>query len=168
MAKKKSPVHDARDSVSGDSLSFTGLVCIQDLPPVQAQSNYNIPSSLAKKESFEFGHVTQNTTTVCPINSNCPADILFYKGQLLPQPNQAQSLKQSNSVGNNSKRSGINDSNLNNGVSQHNNGHAKMSTNKKEATAGQSFGQKILRFATPCRDCRATETIPSTKSQALR
>ncbi|CAN4084095.1 unnamed protein product [Withania somnifera] len=148
MMKKKSPIHRS-DSVSGDSLSFTGLVCVQDISVVQAQSNI-LSSTRAKNEiEFEFGHhVTVNQ------NSNSyPADILFYKGQLLPQaiqlpqPNQADKvLKQFNSekefptLRNNSK-------------------------SNTKATAGQSFGQKILRLATPCRDCRDTQTIPSTNQK---
>ncbi|MCD7456088.1 Receptor-like protein 4 [Datura stramonium] len=152
MPKKK--LTHGSDSVSGDSLSFTGLVCVQD-----AQSNIPTSSRAKKETEFEFGHhVTHNIITTVNPDSNmmsCPADILFYKGQLLPQaiqlpqPNLAdQVLKQSNSekdfptVRNNK-------------------------TSKKEATgAGQSFGQKILRLATSCRDCSATEIIPSTKPQA--
>lgn len=149
MANKKSPIH-RRDSVSGDSLSFAGLVCIQDVSVVQAHSN--IPS--AKKETeFEFGHhVTHNITTVNQNSNCCPADILFYKGHLLPQaiqlpqPNQAdQVLKQSNPEKD----------------------FPTVRNNSKKATAGESFGQKILRLASPCRDCHATETISATKPQAL-
>ncbi|KAG5622543.1 hypothetical protein H5410_007761 [Solanum commersonii] len=92
MTKKTSPIH-RRDSVSGDSLSFAGLVCMQDVCVVQAHSN--IPSS-KKETEFEFcHHITHNITTVDQNSNNCSADILFYKGQLLPQQNQA--LKQSNS-----------------------------------------------------------------------
>lgn len=143
MTNKKPPIH-RRDSVSGDSLSFAGLVCIQDVSVVQAQSKI---SSGRKETEFEFGHhVTHNANQ----NSNsCPADILFYKGQLLPQsvqlPQPNQVLKQSNSEKD----------------------CPTARNNSKKATAGESFGQKILRLASPCRDCHATETISSTKPQAL-
>ncbi|KAK6797477.1 hypothetical protein RDI58_005179 [Solanum bulbocastanum] len=145
MTKKTSPIH-RRDSVSGDSLSFAGLVCMQDVCVVQSHSN--IPSS-KKETEFEFDHhVTHNITTVDQNSNNCPADILFYKGQLLPQaiqlPQQNQALKQSDSEKD----------------------FPTVRNNNKKATAGESFGQKILRLASPCRDCHATATIPSTKPQA--
>ena len=140
MTKKTSPIH-RRDSVSGDSLSFAGLVCMQDVCVVQAHRD--IPSS-KKETEFEFGHhVTHN------ISNNCPADILFYKGQLLPQaiqlPQQNQVLKQFNSEKD----------------------FPTVRNNNNKTSAGESFGQKILRLASPCRDCHATATIPSTKPQAL-
>ncbi|KAM3362287.1 hypothetical protein BC332_04549 [Capsicum chinense] len=155
MTKKKLPIH-ARDSLSGDSLSFSGLVCIQDVSVVQAQSN--IPSSTrAKKETeFEFGHfVTQNINQ----NSNSsPADVFFYKGQILPQAIQyPQPNDQADQVVKQSHKSEKDFPIVRN--------NSKSGT---KATAGQSFGQKILRFTTPCRDCRGTETIPSIRPQALR
>ncbi|KAA8515227.1 hypothetical protein F0562_018543 [Nyssa sinensis] len=170
---KKMCLDVAADMGSADSLSFAGLVCVQD-QHLKSQPRHVLPLPPGKNATriqiqdpeFELGQSTPGSTANSP-DKNSLADLLFSNGQLLPQgvPFQSNHSPVSKHVSftdsspttrSSSKRSSDNESGPNKA--------SRNQTNKDRTTASQSFGQKIFRsFATPCRNCRALEPSPSLK-----
>ncbi|CAK9184183.1 unnamed protein product [Ilex paraguariensis] len=87
---KKMSLDGAADTNSGDSLSFTSLVCVQD-QYLKSLSGHVLPPPLknatrTRKEDieFEFGHSPAGSIAES-LDKHSVADVLFSNGQILPQ-----------------------------------------------------------------------------------
>ncbi|KAK7327852.1 hypothetical protein VNO77_21945 [Canavalia gladiata] len=162
MDGNKLTSHVADDSYLLDSLSFSGLVSIQD-------QQLKLPSNQAKHgqvsthdPEFEFTSTKANlNSAVNPIKIT-PADQLISNGQLQPQelafqtnhsliinpPSSSSSLLATHSSSKVSSRK------TGSTMKYHELNKASKHTNKESVMTGAGFGQKIKSFLLPCRECR--------------
>lgn len=144
----------AADSASSESLSFA---CLVTPPHDQKQS-----SKVEKKEDLEFEFSRSNPATP----NNCSADKSTTNGGSLHQASKQIPLVSFLHVPSNRTESDTKkqiDHQSTKEVSQ-----VKRQTHEKRSTREKSFGRKLFSFATPCRDCRASQTVPSIKQQTLQ
>ncbi|KAL2494990.1 uncharacterized protein Fot_38747 [Forsythia ovata] len=171
----------AADIASSESLSFAGLVCIQDQhPPNQLRKSLPIPlpkqaAKMQKYEpEFEFG-CSKSSSTIGSLINDFSADKSFSDVQVLPQvkvqADQSQVLKHIDletmlsPIQSHRRRSDVKQSKFRNS-SRKQITEVKKKTNEKR-TSRQSFSQRFFQsFATPCRDCRAVQPEPSMKEHA--
>ncbi|KAH6773684.1 hypothetical protein C2S51_012088 [Perilla frutescens var. frutescens] len=167
MPKKMFPVPDvAADSPSSESLSFAGLICVQDKKG----------STKVQKEDLEFESNRSNASskTGSP-NKTFPADKLISNDHLATtiytSPHQASKqipLENFLQIPGNRRESDMKQTkhkcNSRKQISQ-----VKRITNEKHTAGERSFGQKLFSsFATPCRDCRSSQPTPSIKQHTLQ
>lgn len=170
MPKNKS-TDAAAENASADSLSFAGLVCIEDQQSKSQNIHLSIPpptnnsANSQKSEHIDFEFSSTVSGSIGPVNAmnnNSLPDVSFSNGQLVAQAIPLQtSQSQANSSRCNNKTA--------NESAKKTNTQVRNKANKQGATVSQWFGQKIIRsFATPCRNCRAIQPSPSMKGEALR
>ena len=154
----------AAETVSTDSLSFAGLICIEERsyesPKVHASPAKN--SARGKGDpDFEFNSVIDKSVENASNNKSL-ADVLFSNGHLVPQANQSQTnSKNSSRPSRSSKKIGGNKV----GETETAKKTDTNRGNKNHTTGSRWFGQII---AMPCRDCRAVQPSPSMKEQSVR
>lgn len=169
----------AAESVSMDSLSFAGLICIQEKlyesPKVHASPNTKKARRGTEDLDFEFNSVIDKSIDNAS-NNNSLADVLFSNGHLVPRAIQSEttesvmldhvhSKKSSRPPHSSKKIAGGNNAGATESVKKTDTKQA----NKQHKTASQGFGQKIIKsIATPCRDCRAIQPSSSMKEQSVR
>lgn len=149
------------DNASTDSLSFAGLVCIQDqqrqvlpLPPSKSPTRIQKPN-----QDFEFGSTPPRSTT------NSPAHVLFPNGPISPkavplESNQSQVVLAKFIMQDYTRNEVIQKNKLSKKTKNEvrNNGNEKCS-------GGNNWFQS---FAIPCRNCRAIEPSSTVKEDAIR
>lgn len=165
----------AAETVSTDSLSFAGLIRIEE----KSYESPKVHASPTKKDArrgkedldFEFNSVIDKSIDNVS-NKNSLADVLFANGHLVPQANQSQTNESGELEHVNSKQSSRpprSSKKIAGGKKLGATESATNKANKQSTTAGQWFGQKIIKsIATPCRDCRAIQPSPSIKEQSVR
>lgn len=165
--------HVQADSISVDSLSFAGLVCIEDQQPKPSVPNkYYRVSKTDPDFEFSTNKSDSNSSTNNPIKIT-PADVLISNGKIKPQelatfqPNSPSSLSTLLGIDHHVK------SNMSNGPI-----HSKAikNANKEKSATRTSFGKKVCNsFLSPCRQCKAIQpravkaqtTVPGEKSKLL-
>ncbi|KAK1370753.1 hypothetical protein POM88_036845 [Heracleum sosnowskyi] len=170
----------AAETVSTDSLSFAGLICIEEKsyesPKVHASPPTKKGARRGKEDvDFEFISVIDKSIDDAS-NKNSLADVLFSNGHLVPHAIQLQSNEPGGLENVNSKQSSRpprSSKKIAGGNKVGATESAKKTdtnkANKQHTTAGQWFGQKIIKsIATPCRDCRAVQPSPSMKEQSFQ
>lgn len=161
----------APDNNSSESLSFAGLVCIQDQklksPPT---NNHRI---CEQDGEFAFSQTRQGPT-VTDRSTYTPADLLISNGKLIPQafvfqpkqrpkhnhPHQRGSSPATSIAGNRSvAKTGVQE--VHDKQKQHRN-----QVHEENSTSRSGFGWKLFKsFASPCRECKAAK--PIVMSQAI-
>ncbi|XP_027366092.1 uncharacterized protein LOC113872601 [Abrus precatorius] len=156
--------HVADDSISLDSLSFSGLVAIQDQQPKLPPPNQTKGYQVSKHDpEFEFTSTKTNLNfAVNPIKTT-PADRLISNGQLQPQALAFQT-KQSlitnppgypNSLITTHSSSKMSSRKTGSAMKYHEKlNKASKHTNKESTVTRTGFGQKMKSFLSPCRECR--------------
>lgn len=166
MDGNKLTSHVADDSISYslDSLSFSGLVCIQDHQPKLPSPNRAKHYQVSKHDSeFEFTSTKANlNSAVNPIKIT-PADQLISNGRLQPQalviqtnqslirnlPSSSSSLLATHSS------SKMSCSKTGSNMKYHEQlNEASKHANKKSTVTRTGFGQKMKSFLSPCRECQ--------------
>lgn len=167
--QNKISVDVAADTTSLDSLSFAGLVCIQD------QQKQSPPNNTAKQiheqdPEFEFSQSITHSTTTSP-TTDPPPDLFISKGQLLPQPHlfqtkQYQAINQQHGKG--SVPATRARTNRSTGTEVPGKQYQEQRKQVKEHTAPKLwFGRKLLKsFVSPCRECQVTDS--TVKAHKLR
>lgn len=149
----------AADSSSCDSLSFAGLLSIQDLRSMSSQTDAVIQIKRQEQE-FEFDHITPDSAAQAP-SKTCPANISVSRGQLLLQ----EFLYQSKQVKHKPGSKGATRSN-NKRLIDGNNNNTKVSDNQNhKAVSNLSLGQILQSFVSPCKECHAHK--PSIKAHTV-
>lgn len=140
------------DVASSESLSFAGLVCIQD----QCSNPVKEVAKLKKQEpEFEFKYMAQ-----CPNERYEEGEGLFPNGQHLSPEATAVLSNQPRVV----KRMELEDF-----LSPTEGNRRRAEQMNKKPTARKSFSQKLFQsFVKPCNNCRAVQTTPSVKGRALQ
>ncbi|KAI3434109.1 uncharacterized protein J3R85_006909, partial [Psidium guajava] len=150
------------DKSSLDSLSFAGLVCIQD-------QQTKLPSNNAKHDrEFKFSPPAPDRTAHDKL-SHSPADILISNGQLLPhallfQAQQSQIASRTYSRGSpqETQKHNKNFNKKNKGcmedIRKANRGTKEQAT-KEYTSSSLSFGRKMHCVIFPCRECHAINPI---------
>ncbi|KAM3700356.1 hypothetical protein ACB098_05G090100 [Castanea mollissima] len=152
--------------LSAESLSFAGLVCIQD----QQSQSPNISANQINKQDpeFEFGRSRPDLNATDPIKY-FPADLLMSDDKIQPEAFLLQSkrfhLITQSSQDLFSRRSSDNTSCMK--VSDKPN-HMVNNQENKHTAERSSFGRKLFQtFLSPCKQCRAitptvkVHTVPS-------
>ncbi|MED6183730.1 hypothetical protein PIB30_040364 [Stylosanthes scabra] len=163
MASRQGNIHTsyvAADSVSPDSLSFSGLVSIQGQAMLPSPNHAKYYQESKQNPEFEFSSTKPDLSSTVDAINITPADLLISNGQLQPQALSSQSLtrNQSSSLGsllathNSSKKS----SGKSGSVMKHQEQHSKASRHKNnESTTTRRLSQKMKCFLSPCRDSQA-------------
>ncbi|XP_073225223.1 uncharacterized protein [Cicer arietinum] len=160
----KLPSKLVSDSISMDSLSFSGLVSIQDQQPkFPSPPNHAKHYQVNKHDpEFEFTNSKANLNSVVNLIKLTPADQLISNGQLQPQafafqttpsliPNPPGSSRPLLANHINSEMSSRKTGST---MKYHELGKASKHTNKQSTTARTGFGQKMKSFLSPCKECR--------------
>ncbi|KAK7412369.1 hypothetical protein VNO78_03825 [Psophocarpus tetragonolobus] len=185
MDGNKLTSHVEYDSISHslDSLSFSGLVSIQDQQRKPPSPNRAKPYEVSKNDpEFEFTSSKANfNSAVNPIKIT-PADKLISNGQLFPRALviQNQSLTTNPHSSSSSLRATHSSGKMSCGktgskMKYHEQLYqASKHTNKKSTVTRTGIGQKIKYFLSPCRECRTIkqgdvkeQNTPREKSQNL-
>lgn len=156
--------HVAADSISPDSLSFSGLVSIQEQSKLPSPNQAKYYQVSKQDPEFEFTSTKQNLNSAVNMMKITPADLLISNGQLQPQ---ALAFQTSQSLirnppsssgpllathGSSKKSSGKTGS----AMKYHEQlDKASRHTNKESTVTRTRFGQKMKCFLSPCRDSRA-------------
>ena len=168
----------AAENSSAESLSFAGLVCIQD----QQSQSPNISAKKINKQDpeFEFGRTRPDLNATDPIKY-FPADLLISDDKIQPEAFLLQSkrsylITQSSqdlllaqdslpATHSSSRRSNANTSGMK--VSDKPN-HMVNNQENRHTAERSSFGRKLFQtFLSPCRQCHAitptvkAHTVPS-------
>ncbi|KAJ4837556.1 hypothetical protein Tsubulata_046932 [Turnera subulata] len=161
--QNKSSFDVSVDSTSSDSLSFAGLLSIQDL-----QSN--IPPSNTTNQTKKQGpdlelNGTKQTSAAQSMNKNPTADMSISSGQLQlqaflyssQQTNMTNKPVPEDETCSNNKR--LTDDNTDGTkISQRTTHKERNQAKTRNAGSDSSFGQKIFHtFFSPCRECHAQE-----------
>jgi hypothetical protein len=163
----KLPSKFVSDSISMDSLSFSGYVSIQDqqtkLPPPPNQTKH---FQVSKHElEFEFTNMKANlNSAVNPIKTT-PADQLISNGQLQPQAFAFQTTQNLIINPTSSSRSllathigsEMSSGKTGNTMKYHELGKSNKHTNKESSVRKIGFFKKIKTFLSPCRECRTVK-----------
>lgn len=161
-SSKKS--HAAEDSISADSLSFAGLVSIQDQnskPPIPNHTTHYYKVSKQDLD-FEFSTIQEHLNSGSNPFKITPADVLISNGKIKPfQPNRPiitdhpislRSLLAIDHV--NSKMSSVQ-------ARKYDEQRVKARNHKSKERSVITktwFGHKVFRsFLSPCRKCQATQ-----------
>ncbi|BAT73707.1 hypothetical protein LR48_Vigan01g057000 [Vigna angularis] len=154
----KSQSHGGDDSISTDSLSFAGLVSVQDQHPKVPTHYYH---QVSKQDfDFEFSTITDLNSSANPFKIT-PADVLISDGKIQPfKPNRPAILDPPISL-----RSllAIDHANAKMSCGQtrkYGDQRVKARNHKsKERNVTRTwFGHKVFRsFLSPCRKCQATQ-----------
>ncbi len=164
--QNKISVDVAADYNSADSLSFAGLVCIQDQQSNSPTINTN---QISKQDTeFEFGRTRPDLAATDQIKY-FPADLSISDDRIRPEALLLQS-KQSHVITwssqgslpatrSSSRRSADNTCSMK--VSDKPNHKVNNQANKKRTTESSSCGRKLFQsFFSPCRQCRSiTPTV---------
>lgn len=146
--QNKISVDVAADKGSAESLSFAGLICIQDQ---QSKSPPIISTNHIKKDDqeFEFSHTRPHLTATDPIKYS-PPDLLVSNGR-----NESCIVTQSPrgslpaTRGRSRRPGGMK-------VTFKQNDEVRIQANKERTVASSGFGRKLFQsFVSPCRQCRA-------------
>ncbi|CAA2983950.1 Hypothetical predicted protein [Olea europaea subsp. europaea] len=149
------------DIASSESLSFTGLVCIQDQDPQnQLRKSFLIPDAkmLKNEHEFEFRR-NKSSTTIGSLINEFSADKSFSDGQA----NQSQVTKHIDleamlsPIQSHRRRSDVNQSEFRNSNRKQIT-EVNKETNEKRNSFSQRFFQSLV---SPCRDCCAVQPAPS-------
>lgn len=151
--QNKISVDVAADEGSADSLSFAGLICIQDQ---QSKSTPIISTNQIKEDDpeFEFSHTRPHLTATDPIKYS-PPDLL----------NESCVVTQSSrgslpTTRGHSRRPDDNTGGMR--VTSKQNHEVRIQANKERTAASSGFGRKLFQsFVSPWRQCRAI--TPTTK-----
>lgn len=162
----------AAENSSAESLSFAGLVCIQD----QQSQSPNISAKKINKQDpeFEFGRTRPDLNATDPIKY-FPADLLISDDKIQPEAFLLQSkrshlITQSSqdslpATRSSSRRSSANTSGMK--VSDKPN-HMVNNQENRHTAERSSFGRRLFQtFLSPCRQCHAitptvkVHTVPS-------
>lgn len=151
------------DSMSMDSLSFSGLVSIQDqqskLPSPPKHYQYQV----TKHDSeFEFKNTKANLNSAVNAIKFTPADQLISNGHLQPQALAFQTTQSFITKPPGSSRSLLAthiSSEMPSGktaspMRYRELGKASKHTNKQSTVTRRGFGQKMKSFLSPCRECQ--------------
>ncbi|XVF25769.1 hypothetical protein REPUB_Repub13aG0242100 [Reevesia pubescens] len=170
----------AADGSSLDSLSFAGLVCIQDQKsksPIDRAYQNN-----KDDQEFEFVSGTPGTSSHC-LKKNSHPDMIISNSHLLPlefllKPPQSQATnkpgyKQERPPFLGSSRMPIDNHVNHTKVSRESNQEAKNQV-KKNTASRSSFGQKLFQFqyfVSPCKECHAvtpTMKAPTAPQESIK
>lgn len=174
--QKKVSLDNAASNNSGDSVSFTSLICIQEHQS-KLQSIKEIPVSKnanpMPQEDTEFEFSSVMPDPVIDLNKNSPADSLFLNGKLQPQavgPVQSknpprvtdQNVAKNSSVkyGKNGKGSRVNSKKVvesERPVSKVTHEAKKEQVNRSRSSRRGIFGS----IFSGCKECRALEPSSS-------
>ncbi|XP_058765209.1 uncharacterized protein LOC131638661 [Vicia villosa] len=170
MKGNKPPTKLVSDSISMDSLSFSGLVSIQD----QQKNLHSPPTNQAKQflvskhdQEFEFTNPKVNLNSpVNPIKIT-PADQLISNGQLQLQPQAfafqtTQNLIVTPTSSSRSLLAAHSGSEMASGktgssMKYHELGKESKHTNKPNTKKRTGFCQRMKSFLSPCRECRTAK-----------
>lgn len=137
--QNKISVDVAADEGSADSLSFAGLICIQDqqskLPPIIKEDD----------PEFEFSHTRPHLTASDSIKYSPPDDLLVSNGR-----NESSSRGSSPATRGYSRRpDGMK-------IKFKPNHEVRIQANTERTAASSGFGRKLFQsFFSPCRQCHA-------------
>lgn len=164
-SSKKS--HAAEDSISADSLSFAGLVSIQDQnskPPIPNHTTHYYKVS-NRDLDFEFSTIQEHLNSGSNPFKITPADVLISNGKIKPfQPNRPVltdppiSLRSLLAIdhANNSKMSNVQQARKYD--EQRVKARIHKSKERSSSVTRTWFGHKVFRsFLSPCRKCQATQ-----------
>ncbi|KAK7246472.1 hypothetical protein RIF29_41340 [Crotalaria pallida] len=153
------------DSISPDSLSFSGLVCIQNQQPKLPSPNHAKHHNQVSKNDPEFEFTSTKAylnSAVNPIKTK-PADMLISNGQLQLQPqahafqtNQSlirSAFRPSPATRNIRKMSSGKTGRANGSHEKHD--KASQSTDMESTAKRAQLGQKMKCFISPCRNSKA-------------
>lgn len=143
----------AADSASSESLSFACLVSTQ-----QDQKQ----SSRVEKADLEFEFSRSNAGT--PNNNS--TDKSATKCASLHQASKQIPLVSFLQVPGNRTETDMKKQTNHQSTKQVS--QVKRRTHEKHSAREKSFSQKLFSFATPCRDCRASQPVPSIKQHTLQ
>nr|KYP39533.1 hypothetical protein KK1_039156 [Cajanus cajan] len=163
----KLPSHAAEDSISADSLSFAGLVSIQEQhqnpKPHAPNNNTNYYYQVSNQDlDFEFSTIKADFNSGANPFKVTPADVLISNGRIKPfQPNRSFATDSPISL-----RSLLAiDHHVNSKMScgqtrkcDEQRVKARSHKSKERSVTRTWFGQKMFRsFLSPCRKCQATQ-----------
>ncbi|OMO65197.1 hypothetical protein COLO4_31435 [Corchorus olitorius] len=156
----------ASDSSSLDSLSFAGLVCIQDQ---QSKSPTDIVYQNNKDDQeFEFVSGTQSRSPQ-NLQKNCNGHLLPLEFLLKSRQSQAtneQDYKQSRTASLSSSKTPMDNHVNHTKVSNRSNQKVKNQVKKESTAPRSSFGLKLFHsFVSPCRECSAAS--PTIKAHTV-
>lgn len=175
----KPPSKVVTDSLSMDSLSFSGYVSIQD-----QQQNFPSPPNQAKHFQvskldldFEFTNPKANlNSAVNPIKIT-PADQLISNGQLQPKAFAFQTTPQSLIINPTSSSRSLLATHISSEMSSGKKGStmkyhelgkaSKHATNKQSTVTRKGFGQRVKSFLSPCRECKIVKPC-AVKAQTVQ
>lgn len=174
--QNKISVDVAADARSLDSLSFAGLVCIQDQQWKSASTD--TANQIQKEDSeFEFSQSRPTFKTATAPTNDFPSNLLISDGQLLSQTSLSQSkqhyaINQQHYRGsvpatrNISKRSSCK-TGVDTEVSDRQYQEQRNQVKKEQTASKSCFGQKVFEsFLSPCRECQAADS--TVKAHKLR
>lgn len=181
--QKKVSLDVAATNNSGDSFSFTGLICIQEQHS-KLQSIKEIPVSKnanpMQQEDTEFEFSSVMTNPVIDLNNNSPADSLLINGKLQTQavcPVQSKNpprvtdhnVVKNSSVkyGNNGKASRVNSKKViesKRPVSKVTHEAKKEQVNRNRSSRRGTFGS----IFSSCKECRTLEPSSSMREQRVQ
>ncbi|PIN07389.1 hypothetical protein CDL12_20036 [Handroanthus impetiginosus] len=169
MPEKISP-NVAVDFTSSESLSFSGLVCVQD-QHLECRTEHFLSTTVQKEgpkvhiqgPEFEFSRsIIGNTSNK---RSDDKTTISSYQHQV---PKEISSEDFSSSIPGHKKRSDMKQSNIRSS-SRKQVPEVKKRTNEKRPARRKGFSQELFSsFVKPCRDCRASEPTTCMKQQPLQ
>ncbi|KAK3431382.1 hypothetical protein EUGRSUZ_E03256 [Eucalyptus grandis] len=160
--QNKISVNVAADNSSLDSLSFAGLVCIQD-------QQMKLPPNNAKHDrEFKFNPPTPDKTAPDQL-SQSPADILISNGQLLPHTLLFQAQQSQIASRTYSRESPQETQKNNKDFDKKNKGYTedihkadlgiKDQATKEYTSSSSRIGRRMRCVIFPCRECHATNPI---------
>ncbi|KAF3451447.1 hypothetical protein FNV43_RR07542 [Rhamnella rubrinervis] len=161
----------AADSASLDSLSFAGLVCIQDQQRKSPPTNNTAKQIHKQDPEFEFSRSRPQSTTSSPTKSP-PTDLFISNGQLLPQsyppqPKKHQVINQQHGRGLVPSTHPHCERSSGTKVSDRQYQEQRKQVKEKHAAPKSSFGWELFKsFVSPCRKCQAANSI--VKAHKLR
>ncbi|KAK7362816.1 hypothetical protein VNO77_04939 [Canavalia gladiata] len=143
--------HTAKDSISGDSLSFAGLVSIEDQKPEVPDPNQD------EDPDFEFSTILNSGANAFKIT---PADVLISNGQIKPhaiafQPNSSFTTYPPISL-----RSLLAIDHMSSSSRKYHEQLVKARNHRSKETSFTTtwFGRKVFRSVlSPCRKCKAIQ-----------
>ncbi|KAK7400606.1 hypothetical protein VNO78_11817 [Psophocarpus tetragonolobus] len=158
--------HAAEDSISADSLSFAGLVSIQDQHPKASIPNHKAHyyQQVSKQDlDFEFSTILEDFNSGANSFKITPADVLISNGKIKPfQPNRPVITDPPISL-----RSLLEIDHVNGKMSSEQTRKydqqrvkARSHKSKERSVTRLWFGHKLFRsFLSPCRKCQASQPV---------
>lgn len=159
----KSQSHGGDDSISTDSLSFAGLVSVQDQHPKAPTHNHNTHyyHQVSKQDlDFEFSTIKDLNSSANPFKIT-PADVLISDGKIQPfKPNRPAILDPPISLRSLLAIDHANAKMSSGQTRKYGDQRVKERNHKsKERSVTRTwFGHKVFRsFLSPCRKCQASQ-----------